>query len=198
MTSPYRIGLTGNIATGKTTVGHMLVVLGAALIDADEVAHAVMAPGGAAYGPVVESFGPEIVADDGAIDRRTLGELVFSDPAALRLLESLVHPSVIAEVERRIAETTTPVVVVEAIKLLESGMAAIYEAIWVTVCSQETQLARLMDDRGLSREAALQRIHAQPPQAEKVAQADMVIDTEGSLDETREQVKRAWERITRF
>jgi dephospho-CoA kinase len=192
---PYRIGLTGNIATGKTTVGHMLVDLGAELIDADKVAHEVMAPGGDAYEPVVQAFGPEIVAQDGSIDRRALGKLVFSDPTALRLLESLVHPPVIREVERRIAASEAPVVVVEAIKLLESGMADTYEAIWVTACSAETQLTRLMRNRGLSREAALVRIHAQPPQEEKVAQADVVINTEATLDETRAQVERAWTKL---
>ncbi|MGC9521157.1 MAG: dephospho-CoA kinase [Anaerolineae bacterium] len=189
---PYRIGLTGNIATGKTTVGHMLVELGAELIDADRVAHAVMAPEGAAYEPVVEAFGSDILAQDGTIDRGKLGRRVFSDPAALRRLEALVHPPVIAAVERRIACSSAPVVVVEAIKLLESGMAASYEAIWVTTCSSATQLERLVKGRGMDSDAALQRIRAQPPQEEKLAQADVVIDTEGTLDETRAQVRTAW------
>ncbi|MGC9469457.1 MAG: dephospho-CoA kinase [Anaerolineae bacterium] len=192
---PYRIGLTGNIATGKTTVGRMLESLGAELIDADKVAHEVMAPGGAAYFPVIETFGTEMLAEDGTLDRRKLGALVFSDAGALRELEALVHPAVIEEVQRRIAASQAPVVVVEAIKLLESGMAQSYEAIWVTVCSECTQLSRLMQDRDMSRETALQRIHAQPPQADKVAVADVVIDTEGSIAYTKAQVLKAWQKV---
>jgi dephospho-CoA kinase len=192
---PYRIGLTGNIATGKSTVGEMLVALGADFIDADHVAHEVMAPGGAAYEPVIDAFGPEIRAGDGTIDRRKLGEQVFSDPVALRRLEALVHPPVIRAVERRIRASTAPVVVVEAIKLLESGMAETYDAIWVTTCSETTQVQRLMTSRGLSRDAALMRVRAQPPQAAKIAEADVVITTEGSLASTREQVTAAWRAI---
>jgi dephospho-CoA kinase len=193
--TPYKIGLTGNIATGKSTVAKMLVDLGAAFLDADKVAHSVMAPGGPAYAAVVAAFGAEIVADSGEIDRRALGKIVFSDPEALARLESLVHPAVIAEVDRWIATREVPVVVVEAIKLLESGMAETYDAIWVTACTEATQVARLMDSRGLTRADARQRIHAQPPQAEKVARADVVIDTEATLAETRRQVAAAWANI---
>jgi len=216
-----RIGLTGNIATGKTTVGRMLEALGAELIDADQVSHAVMAPGGPAYGPVVAAFGDGILAEDDEIDpvasppighkaerpvsrkaerminRAALGRLVFSDPDALARLEALVHPVVIAEVERRIADSAARVIVVEAIKLLESGMAETYDAIWVTTCSESTQLARLMEGRGLSREAALARIHAQPPQAEKLARADWVIETDGTLAQTEMQVREGWQRLAR-
>ncbi len=193
--SPYRIGLTGNIATGKSTAGRMLEALGAELIDADTVAHAVIAPGGPAYGPVVAAFGEDIVGEDGAINRAALGRRVFSDPAALQRLEALVHPAVIAEVDRQVAASHARVVVVEAIKLLESGMADAYDAIWVTTCSEATQLHRLVQGRGLSREAALERIHAQPPQAEKLARADWVIDTEGTFEQTEAQVYAGWQRV---
>ncbi len=192
---PYRIGLTGNIATGKSTVGRMLEAMGAERIDADEVAHDVMSPGGSAYRPVIEAFGPGILASGAAcpqIDRRALGAIVFADPEALKELESLVHPAVIRAVDERIAATTARVVVVEAIKLLESGMAEAYDAIWVTTCPEAVQLERLMRLRGLSRETALIRIEAQPPQAEKVARAHVVIRTAGSLGGTRAQVVAAW------
>lgn len=192
---PYKIGLTGNIATGKSTVAEMLEELGAAALDADKVAHRVMAPGAPAYAAVVAAFGPDIVAENGEIDRQALGEIVFSDPEALQRLESLVHPAVIAEVNAWIATRETPVVVVEAIKLLESGMAETYDAIWVTACSEATQATRLMDSRGMTRAEALTRIHAQPPQAEKIARADVVIDTEATLAETRRQVAAAWAAI---
>jgi len=189
---PYRIGLTGNIATGKSTVGRMLVDLGAEMVDADGVAHGVMAPAGSAYAGIVEAFGPEVLTPEGEIDRRRLGRIVFADPAALRRLESLTHPAVIAEVNRRTAESTAPVVVVEAIKLLESGMAGDYDAIWVTTCSETDQLSRLMDGRGLSRDAAMRRIRAQSPQEEKLACADVVIHTGVSWAETRAEVWAAW------
>lgn len=192
---PYRIGLTGNIATGKSTVGEMLVALGADFIDADKVAHDVMAPGGAAYKPVIEAFGSEICAGDGTIDRGKLGEQVFSDPEALRRLEALVHPPVMRAVEQRIRASTAPVVVVEAIKLLESGMAETYDAIWVTTCPEATQVERLMTSRGLNHDAALMRVRAQPSQAAKIAGADVVITTAGSLAATREQVETAWDAI---
>jgi len=190
---PYCIGLTGNIATGKTTVGRMLAMLGAELIDADRVAHRVMAPDGAAYEGVVRTFGPHILASDGTIDRRKLGALVFADPAALRRLEELVHPAVTALIRAQIYRSPAPVVVIEAIKLLESDLAPLCDEIWVTTCPEELQLERLMTTRGLSREEAELRIRAQPSQEEKLAVADVVIDTSGTLEETRRQVLRAWE-----
>jgi dephospho-CoA kinase len=195
MSLPYRIGLTGNIATGKTTVGRILEEQGAVLIDADRVAHTAMSPGGTAYSAVTRAFGPDILSRDGVIDRRKLGSLVFSDPAALRELESLVHPAVIRAVEHQIAVSRAPVVVVEAIKLIESGMAAAYDALWVTVCEESTQVSRLIEHRGYDNATALQRIRAQPPQAEKVRAADVVITTEGTLASTRAQVEAAWDEI---
>ena len=192
---PYRIGLTGNIATGKSTVGQMLAKLGAEVIDADHIVHTVLAPDGAAYPAVVAAFGTGILAADGTIDRGKLGDIVFSSPEALAKLEQLTHPPVIAIIDEQITVSAAPVVVVEAIKLLESGVADDYEAIWVTTCPETAQLARLMKSRHLTHEEALRRIHAQPPQAEKIARADVVIDTGGSIGKTRAQVVAAWEAI---
>ena len=155
----------------------------------------VMSPDGSVYGPVLEAFGPEILKLDGTIDRKALGALVFSDPLALGRLESLVHPAVIRTVDRMIASSQARVIVVEAIKLLESGMAEDYDAIWVTTCSEATQLGRLVRLRKLSRADALQRISAQPPQADKLSRADVVIDTGGSLAETLAQIQAAWRAI---
>ncbi|HOU15663.1 MAG TPA: dephospho-CoA kinase [Anaerolineae bacterium] len=194
-TPPYRIGLTGNIATGKSTVGRMLAELGAEVIDADRLTHSVLAVDGAAYPHVVAAFGADILAPDGTIDRGKLGAIVFSDAEALAQLERLVHPPVIAEVRRRVAASLAPVVVIEAIKLLESGVADDYDAIWVTTCPETEQVKRLMKSRHLTCEEALRRIHAQPPQAEKLARADVIIDTRGSLAETHTQVIAAWETI---
>ena len=189
---PYRIGLTGTIATGKSTVGRMLVELGAVLIDADRVAHAVLAPDGAAYASVIQAFGADILSPDGLLDRQKLGVIVFSNPEALQRLESLVHPPVIASIDQTIADLRAQVVVVEAIKLLETGMADSYDAIWVTTCPETVQLARLIGIRKLHREDALRRLRAQPRQADKLAHADVVINTAGSLEETRAQVVEAW------
>jgi dephospho-CoA kinase len=191
------IGLTGNIATGKSAVGQMLAELGARVIDADQVAHEVMRPGGPAYDAVVETFGPQILAGDGTIDRAKLGDIVFRDAAALRRLEAAVHPATIAEVARRIAGATEPVVVVEAIKLIEAGMHRDYDALWVVTAPRSLQIARLVATRGLSEAEAALRVDAQPPQEEKVALADTVIVNDGGLDELREKVEAAWKRVVK-
>lgn len=187
------IGLTGNIGTGKSAVLQMLAELGALTVDADGLAHAAMAPGGPAYEGVIAAFGPQIVGCDGQIDRRRLGEIVFADPAALARLESLVHPAVIERTRQIIAQTEAGIVAVEAIKLLESGMAAqLCDQVWVVTCAAEQQQARIMVQRGLTAEQALLRMEAQPPQAYKIAQADVVIDNSGTIEETRRQVHAAW------
>jgi dephospho-CoA kinase len=194
---PYTIGLTGNIATGKSTVGKMLVELGAKLIDADRIAHEIMMPGGVAYESVAATFGAGILIADGFIDRQKLGAIVFSDPQALQRLEALVHPPVIARIDGIISDSSEEVMVIEAIKLIESGMADNYNAVWVTVCPEAVQLARLVKLRKLEREDALCRLRAQPPQEEKIARADVVINTSGSLEDTRTQVREAWRHLSR-
>ena len=187
------IGLTGNIGTGKSTVLQMLAELGAEIIDADKLAHEVIAPGGPAYGAVVETFGQDIVKPDGQIDRGKLGDIVFRDPEALARLEALVHPAVLARTQELIEQAEAPVVVVEAIKLLESGLARqLCDAVWVVTCRPEQQLARVMAQRGLTEAQARLRMEAQPPQEEKIAQADVVIDNSGTIEETRKQVRAAW------
>ncbi|HIQ02708.1 MAG TPA: dephospho-CoA kinase [Anaerolineales bacterium] len=193
--SPLLIGLTGNIATGKSTVARMLAELGATVIDADRVAHEVMRAGTPVHAAVVAAFGPGIVGARGEIDRTRLGARAFSDPEALARLERIVHPAVVQEVARRIAAAPTRVVVVEAIKLIEAGMAEGCDSLWVTTCPPEEQVRRLMADRGLSREEAELRVRAQPPQEEKIARADVVIDTGSDLGRTRTQVEAAWRRL---
>jgi dephospho-CoA kinase len=186
------IGLTGNIATGKSEVARVLAELGACVIDADRVAHEVMRPGGPAYHAVVEAFGQDILAADGTIDRPKLGAIVFADPAALGCLEAAVHPATIAKVGRQIAEAREPVVVVEAIKLIEAGMHRLYDALWVVTAPRPLQIARLMSARGLTKKEAEMRIDAQPPQEKKSALADVVIVNDGNLDELRDKVEAAW------
>lgn len=192
---PLLIGLTGNIATGKSTVAEMLAELGAAIIDADKVAHQVMRPGTLVHADIVEAFGPQILTPDGAIDRKRLGRLVFADREALARLEAIVHPATLEAIDRRIAATAADVVVVEAIKLIQSGLADKCQSVWVTVCRPEQQVARLMEHRGISRAEARQRVEAQRPQEERAAQADVVIDNTGALAATREQVVAAWRRV---
>ena len=186
------IGLTGNIGTGKSTVTRMLADLGATVIDADALAHEVIAPGTPGWHQVVDAFGPEVVAADGAIDRARLAAIVFSDPAALARLEAIIHPLVIQEADRRIRAIGRGVVVIEAIKLIESGMYRDCDALWVVTARPEQQLERLVRERGMSAAEVQRRMAAQPPQSEKVALADVVIDNSGTPEETRAQVEAAW------
>lgn len=188
------IGLTGNIGTGKSAVLAMLRDLGADTIDADAVAHEVMRPGQPAHTGIVQAFGSDILAADGTIDRARLGAIVFRDAAALAQLEGIVHPAVFARMQTLVRGSRQPVVVIEAIKLLEAGYSiTLCDVIWVVTSPRAQQISRLMQSRHLSQAEAELRIDAQPPQADKVRQADVVIDNSGTLDETRQQVEAAWQ-----
>jgi dephospho-CoA kinase len=195
---PYLIGVTGNIACGKSTVLRRLAELGAETIDADTVVHALQEPGEPVWAAIRDEFGPGVIAADGRLDRRALGAIVFADPARLARLEELTHPAVrvriLAQVEEA-ARRDVRVVVVDAIKLYEGGLADHCDETWVVTCAPEQQLARLIARNGFGEAEARQRITAQPPQAEKIARADIVIDNSGSLDETRAQVDAAWSRL---
>lgn len=191
----FLIGITGNIGTGKSTVAGMLSDLGAEVIDADKVAHQVQRPGTDTYAQVVDAFGPRILKASGEIDRRALGSIVFSDPEALARLERIVHPATLQAIGRRVAASSADVVVVEAIKLFESGLADACDSVWVVTCERDQQIARIVSARDLSRAEAERRVDAQPPQEEKMARADVVIDNSGSLRATREQVRAAWEDV---
>src|SRR5512143_3400342 len=191
----YLIGLTGNIATGKSTVAQMLEDLGATVIDADALVHELQRQGTPVYRDIVAAFGPGILDQVGEIDRKALGAIVFADPAQLRTLESIVHPAVLIESLRRITEASTPVVVYEAIKLIEAGRAEMCDALWVVIARSEVQLQRLMRDRRMSAAEARQRIEAQPPQSEKIERATALLDHSGSLEETRQQVASAFRAI---
>lgn len=190
------IGLTGNIGVGKSTVLAMLRALGADVIDADQVAHAVMRPGEAAYEGIVAAFGADILAPDGAIDRAQLGARAFRDPEALQRLEAIVHPAVFVRTKQRLTASQAPVVVIEAIKLLEAGLSVtLCDAVWVVTATREQQVERLMRTRSLSRAEAELRIDAQPPQEDKIKRADVVIDNRGALAETGAQVEAAWQAL---
>jgi dephospho-CoA kinase len=189
---PYLIGLTGNIACGKSLVLRTLAELGAETIDADQIVHQLMRAGSPIARRIVERFGPEVLRPDGEIDRRRLGAIVFSDPVRLREVEAIVHPPTIAAIRERIGQSRSRVLAVDAIKLIESGFADECDQVWVVTCDPEQQLTRLMRRNGYSREEALRRIRAQPPQASKVARADRVIDNSGTEEETVALVRAAW------
>jgi dephospho-CoA kinase len=192
MNGLYVVGLTGNIATGKSTVAAVLKGLGARVLDADVLAHQLMQPGTATYDRVVAEFGVEMLQPDGAIDRKRLGARVFADVDALARLEAIVHPAVIAEKERLLAEWQRDgggrVVVVEAIKLIESGMHHQCDELWVVTSPREQQVERLMTSRGLSKDEAELRVDAQPPQIDKAMQGDVVIANDGSLERLADRV----------
>ncbi|MGB9724051.1 MAG: dephospho-CoA kinase [Chloroflexia bacterium] len=192
MARPYLIGITGNIACGKSTVLRELRRLGAAVLDADQVAHRTMRRGTEVHRAIVAAFGAGILGPDGEIDRRALGEIVFADPAALARLEAIVHPAVLAYTEEWLAGVREEVAVVDAIKLIEAGIAERCDEVWVVTCPEAEQLRRLISYRGWSREEALRRIRAQPPQEEKVARADVVIDNSGTMEKVLAQVRAAW------
>ncbi len=188
----YVIGLTGNIATGKSVVRRMLQHLGAFTIDADHLTHQAMQKGAPAYKPIVEKFGMFILDDEQQINRKALANLVFANPAALAELEKIVHPIVRSATNTLIKRARQRVIVVEAIKLLEGDLGKMVDAVWVVDASPATQLGRLTKDRKMTPEAANTRMKAQNQQSQKLAQADVVIKNDGSVEETWEQVQQAW------
>ena len=192
----YVIGLTGNIATGKSVVRKMLEHLGAYTIDADALAHRAIAKYAPGYRPVVDTFGNWILNKDEQIDRGKLGRLVFNNPEALAQLESILHPLIGQAIDLLAKRARQRVVVIEAIKLLESELHTACDTIWVTSATEGIQTDRLMRKRGLSREVAQQRIHAQPPQEEKIAAAKVVIRNTASYDDLWKQVTAAWKKIS--
>lgn len=189
------VGLTGGIGSGKSTVAHLLVERGAVLIDADRVAREVVAPGGPAYQPLVDRFGPGIVAPDGTIDRAALAALTFPDPAALADLNAITHPAVgVVMLERRAAEEGTDHVVVLDIPLLrpEHRDLLTLHAVVVVDCPVETALARLVSSRKMGRADAEARIAAQITREERCTGADYVIDNSSDLEHLRGEVDRVW------
>ena len=193
------VGLTGGICSGKSTVAAMFGRLGAVVIDADRVAHELQARGQPLFEAIVSAFGQQIVGDDGRIDRRKLGTIVFADPKARVRLEELLHPAIIAECERRIqqaAASGAAICLLDAALLIESGRHARFDTIILVEASEAVQLERLMTRMGLSREDAIQRIRSQMPSEEKSRHASFVIQNSGPLEETARRVKAVWEQLT--
>ena len=194
MTHPYLIGVTGNIACGKTSVMNALRELGATIIDGDLVYRDLTGPESELVQQLAAVFGERIVNPDGSLNRPELGKIVFSDAAALSTLDQLTHPVILDEVFRRIEAAPTPVVATDGIKLIESGLGDACDEVWVVTCEPERQRAWLMARNGLTPEEADRRIASQQPASEKIARADVVIANDGTLEELRERVRIAWMR----
>jgi len=194
------IGLTGGIASGKTTVAGLLKQRGATIIDADRIGHEMMAPGGPAYDVVVERFGSEILAPDGTVDRKKLGAIVFSDRSALADHVAITHPHIVKEIFARIdAERSRDGLVVVDAALLVEGLAADrgksmgLDALVVVSADVEEQIRRMIDHRDLQEDAARSRISAQAAPEKKLAAADYVIDNRGSLEDLERSVETLWQ-----
>jgi dephospho-CoA kinase len=193
MTDKVLIGLTGNIATGKSLVLRMLQELGATVIDADKLVHQLMRQvDSPVYQAIVEEFGKFVLDSEGQVDRRKLGKIAFSIPEALTRLEEITHPAVRREILQRVENAPSAVVVVEAIKLFESGLAKQCQATWVVTAPPKVQLKRLVERRKMSPDQAQQRIKAQASPKEKEAKADLVIDNGGDLAKTWAFVKKQY------
>ncbi len=193
-----RIGLTGGIASGKSTVARRLAELGAVVIDADVLAREVVEPGTPGLAAIIDRFGTDVLAADGRLDRARLGRLVFADPAARRDLEAIVHPAVRARAVEREQAAPPDAVVVQVIPLLvETQQQRNFDQIWVVDCRPEIQIDRMMARDGLTHAEAQARIAAQAGRDERLAVADVVIDSNGAKADTAAQVARAWSALSR-
>jgi dephospho-CoA kinase len=194
------IGLTGGIASGKSSVARILEALGVVVVDADQLAREAVAPGVEAYCSIVDEFGDGILNTDRSINRQALAKIVFADSAARRRLERITHPAIARLAEERLTalrNAGTPVVVYMAPLLIEAGVTSRVDEIWVVYADRETQVVRLMLRDGLSRDEAQQRLAAQMPMEEKRTYGRIVIDNSGTPEETERQVKDLWEREIR-
>ncbi len=189
------IGLTGPIGAGKSTVAAMLRELGAKVLDADALAHDEQSRGTVGYSAIVQTFGTKVLGEDKEIDRKKLADEVFADPAKLARLERILHPRVIARIlEGRNMLREGEVLVVEAIKLLESGLRNVCDEIWVVLAPREVMLERLAA-RGLPRAEAELRLASQHTDEEFRSAADVVIENGADRDRTKERVRAEWSRL---
>jgi len=195
-----KVGLTGSIAVGKSFVLRTLAELGCHVIDADDIARTVVAPGSVGLKSVTQAFGEGFLQPDGALDRAKLGAIVFSDEQRRAQLNSILHPLIIAAQDDQIREIEsqdpTGIVVIDAALMIESGGYRRLDKLIVVHCRPEIQLDRLMSRENLSREAAEQRIASQMPQAEKIKYADFLIDTSEGFEDTRRQVAHVFGQLT--
>lgn len=195
----YRIGLTGSIATGKSTVTNMLKELGAFVIDCDKTARDVVAPGTRGLAKIEAAFGKDAIGADGSMDRVYIGDLVFRNPEMKKRLENILFPlifeSLDAELLRLEREGATPVVFLDMPLLYEVKYDSYVDEVWLVYVPFEVQLSRLMKRNGYTKEEALLRIHSQMSVDKKKSLAQQVIDNSGTLEDTKEQVRSLWERL---
>jgi len=192
------IGLTGNLGTGKTEVAQMLAELGAMVINADELGHELLQYHTQAYTKILATFGKSILKQNREIDRKKLSRLVFKDAAALNKLNLIMHPRIYEMVIQKIEEhrqAGARVVVLEAALLIEAGWKPLLDQLWVTTAPETTIARRLKKSRGLSEEQVMSRLQAQMPQKEKMKQADVVINTDCSLEELKSRVTELWHKL---
>lgn len=187
------IGVTGGMGTGKSTVARMFGRLGAEVLDADRIAHRVIAPGKPAYKKIVSLFGATVIKRNSReIDRKKLGLVVFARPGLLAKLNSIVHPEAIRSLRAGVKKSKARAVVIDAPLLIEAGLTKIVDAVVVVSAGNKAQLARLIKKTGLSQKAIAQRISRQLPLREKIRKADFVIDNNGVRSKTYQQVKAVW------
>ncbi|MDD4859739.1 MAG: dephospho-CoA kinase [Dehalococcoidales bacterium] len=194
------IGLTGGIGTGKSTVSQMLADLGAKIIDTDKLGHKALQPGGKAYQEVLNYFGKQVLASDATIDRRKLGEVVFARPEARKKLEDILHPLIFSMVKEQLEQYRKDgmaVTVVEVPLLVEAGWKPLVDEVWVTIAPKTVVLKRLKERAGMSETEAESRIRTQLSNEERLKHADVVIDTDCTLDELRSKIEKLWhERVS--
>jgi len=192
------VGLTGGIGAGKSTVAAILAELGARGIDADRIGHEVYRPGTEGFRSIVEAFGSGVVGADGSIDRRALGALVFADPAARARLNAIVHPLIVAELQRRLVAAGAedgPPIVIEAAIMLEAGWRGLVDRVWVVSTRPEHAIARVVASRELGPAEVERRLAAQMPDAERRRLADLVIENDGDPAALRREVEKAWQTL---
>ncbi|HEU5180846.1 MAG TPA: dephospho-CoA kinase [Candidatus Polarisedimenticolia bacterium] len=196
-----RVGLTGGIATGKSVVAEVFREAGAFVQDADSVGHELMEPGTPAHAEIVQAFGEEVVAPDGRIDRKRLGARIFADAGERSKLNTILHPRILAEAGRRagryLLEHPGGIAVTQAALLLEAGAAQYFDRIVLTECDARTQRARLVARDGIPETEADRRIAAQGAASEKKTFAHLVIDTSGTIEQTRKRAQQAFETLRR-
>lgn len=191
------IGLTGGIATGKSTAAEYLKNKGAKIIDADQISHRITQKGKKGWQLVVDEFGEEILKEDGEFDRDKLGEIVFSSPGKRKKLESLLHPLIIYEMKEEAHEylKNDQIVIFMAPLLYETGLNRFCDQVWVISASRKTQIKRLKDRNNLDQEAALKRINSQLPLAEKKERADVVIENNSTINDLKENLDVQWKKV---
>lgn len=195
----YRIGLTGSIATGKSTVTNMLKELGAFVIDCDKTARDVVAPGTRGLAKIEAAFGKDAIGADGSMDRVYIGDLVFRNPEMKKRLENILFPLIFEALDEELLRLervgATPVVFLDMPLLYEVKYDSYVDEVWLVYVPFEVQLSRLMKRNGYTKEEALLRIHSQISVDKKKSLAQQVIDNSGTLEDTKEQVRSLWERL---